>query len=171
MPLSAVALGGAAFLADAVPGLAGRIVVTLTSSGLASGVAALLIALRRRDRRSALTMPTYLLLGATRRRPARLAAQLRRPPAERPARRPDLRPVLGRRPALLFRAWRSLDAGRLAYLTPALLTIGLAALTTVYATRRRPPAVVLLLTSATLSALVGTALWWSVEQIRLIAWI
>lgn len=61
----AVVLGVLAFLADAVDGGAGRIVVAVVSSGLAWGLAALLTGRAATDPRRAVTGSTVLLVSAT----------------------------------------------------------------------------------------------------------
>lgn len=63
--VTAVALGVLAFLADAVDGTAGQIMVALVSSGLAWGLAALPAGRAAAARRRAVTGATVLLAAAT----------------------------------------------------------------------------------------------------------
>ena len=63
--LTGAALGVLAFMADAVDGLPGRIVVVVVSSGLAWGLAALLTGRVAPGRRSAVTGATVVLVAAT----------------------------------------------------------------------------------------------------------
>jgi hypothetical protein len=63
--VAAVGLGLLAFAADAVDGIAGRVVIALVSSGLAWGSAALFTGRSATDRRGAVTGPTVLLVSAT----------------------------------------------------------------------------------------------------------
>ena len=63
--VTAVALGVLAFIADAVDGVAGQIMVAVVSSGLAWGLAALLTGRTASGRRSAVTGATVLLVSAT----------------------------------------------------------------------------------------------------------
>lgn len=62
---AAVGLGLLAFAADAVDGVAGRVLVAVVSSGLAWGSAALLAGRAAPDRRKAVTGATVLLVSAT----------------------------------------------------------------------------------------------------------
>jgi hypothetical protein len=63
--VTAVVLGVLAFIADAVDGVAGQIVVAVVSSGLAWGLAALLTGRTATGRRTAVTGATVLLVSAT----------------------------------------------------------------------------------------------------------
>jgi hypothetical protein len=63
--LTAAALGVLAFMADAVDGVPGQIMVAVVSSGLAWGLAALLTGRTATGRRSAVTGATVLLVSAT----------------------------------------------------------------------------------------------------------
>ncbi|MFI2666025.1 DUF6518 family protein [Micromonospora carbonacea] len=63
--LLSVALGTAAFLADAATGILGSALLALTSSGFSWGLAALLIGFRQQTQRGAAATCTALLLGAT----------------------------------------------------------------------------------------------------------
>ncbi|MFC3742612.1 hypothetical protein [Paractinoplanes deccanensis] len=60
-----VALGAAAFLSDFVPGTLGAVLLTLTSSGLAWGITALLVGFRQSTWRTAVVESTAALLVAT----------------------------------------------------------------------------------------------------------
>ncbi|WP_127502441.1 hypothetical protein [Actinoplanes solisilvae] len=216
--MSAAALGGAAFLADFVPGTAGRVVVTLTSSGLAWGVAALIGGFGQRDRRSAITVATFLLLCATtvyylliltvsqRWRGGHIQGvssadlhsllSMARATAFWTVASLCAGPVLGmlawrirvggrRESAVLtglafglfsaeawhdlffYRQWLRLDVFGIGWLVSG-LAILLAAVTTTYLARHRPSSTRLVLTSAALSAVAGTALWWSLEHARVL---
>jgi hypothetical protein len=63
--LAAVVLGLLAFVADAIDGMTGQVMIAVVSSGLAWGSAALLAGRTAPDRRSAVTDATVLLASAT----------------------------------------------------------------------------------------------------------
>ncbi len=62
---AAAGLGASAFVADVVEGMAGQVLVALTSSGFAWGLAAFLAGLAAPDRRRAIVGPTALLALST----------------------------------------------------------------------------------------------------------
>jgi hypothetical protein len=206
----AVLLGFAAFVGDAVPGRWGRLVLALTSSGLAWGLAALLAASTRRSSRSAMLASTSLLVIATmtyyvlilfvsrRWQPTGAAglSSVARAAAFWTLGSLCAGPLLGllawrlrsggpRENAVLsgvvfglFSAqgfhtlffqtgWMSLDDFGRGLLQPAMVTIALSAVTTAYLAAGRQARGLLLL-SATVSAVMGTAMWWSVESARVL---